>query len=186
MKRKKGLVIGAAAAALVAAAVLFSLWVAGLQTVRTTIDIRPCDAVSLQEHMAYYQNIKSGSAAASSDALFQTQDPFPSDDPADYRDVYISADVKNRSCFKKSISDARLLVSADEQTGVIMTNGSPVTTWVNAFAREDGIYVAHIMYYCGDKTEEEIEQELRSLRFAWTSNALETVDLQDAQLQHSA
>lgn len=136
MKRKKAFAIGSAAVVLAAAAVLFGLWVAGIQTLGTTIDIRPCDAASLQEHMDYYRSVENGSVSVSSEQLFNNEDPFPSDDPADYRDVYIRADVKNYSCFKKSISEARLFISPAEQTGVIMTNGSPVTTWVDAFQRK--------------------------------------------------
>lgn len=186
MKRKKAFAIGSAAVVLAAAAVLFGLWVAGIQTLGTTIDIRPCDAASLQEHMDYYRSVENGSVSVSSEQLFNNEAPFLSDDPADYRDVYIRADVKNYSCFKKSISEARLFISPAEQTGVIMTNGSPVTTWVDAFSEENGVYVAHIMYYCGDKADDEVERELRSIRFEWMSNALGEADLQDARLQQFA
>lgn len=63
MKRKKAFAIGSAAVVLAAAAVLFGLWVAGIQTLGTTIDIRPCDAASLQEHMDYYRSVENGSVS---------------------------------------------------------------------------------------------------------------------------
>ena len=67
-----------------------------------------------------------------------------------------------------------------------MTNRSLVKTWVDGFSEESGVFVAHIMYYCGDKVDDEVERELRSIRFEWMSNALGEVDLQDARLQQFA
>ena len=158
------------------------LWLyLGYSINKIEVKVSPIDAVELHDRMEYYHNITESIISDDTEQIIRKENPYPSEDASKYREIYINADVHNYGFIDLTMYDAWVTSNLNEDSRIIMKNGSPVIQKIEAF-KTDSIYIAHLSFYSGDMNDSEIESYIRSVTFKLVSSKVsKTFDLNEAK-----
>jgi hypothetical protein len=160
LKMKKKLIIFICCFVCVAAVILgILLQPAKLESL--TIEFKSVSDVELEENKTYYDD-EIAAEPDSSKLLSYNENPFPSKDPKDYVEGYISVDMKNRGIFDAVISGAVMNFSLD-RSSIIFAYSKAFSEVVPAYGEENICVIYFFAYAPDDIAKQNLETYLKSL-----------------------
>lgn len=162
-RRTKLRVIAVAGIAILIAALLL-LSIFDLRITGTRVEMQSMDASGLADSMQYYRLAQKQPDSAA-EQIVRKDNPYPTQDPSCYRDVYVYVDIKNSGFLNRKIYDAVIDSEMDDDSRIILRDGCLVTQSVGAFKQSNGVYAAHMVLYTEDMTDDQISEYLKAIDF---------------------
>lgn len=158
MKRKK-IIIFMMIALILCAVSAGILWRMHPQVTASVITVMEMDQTGLEQGKDFYQQVTRQGSNASQQIIRKTN-PFPSESPADYEDVFVDFQVKNRFFFLLKEFDGMLQTSLDADSNIIYKDTSPFGESVGGFEKKE-LRVIHLFVYRNGLTQKDFEDYLR-------------------------
>lgn len=92
--------------------------------------------------------------------LVRTNSELPSDKDKDYKSIYVSLKIKNRSIFLLNNINA-MIAKNDKDSRILYTSGCVMTQQVKPLKTNDKVDIMVVEMYTGDMTDEEILDYIR-------------------------
>ena len=92
--------------------------------------------------------------------LVRTNSELPSNKDKDYKSIYVSLKIKNRSIFLLNDINA-IVMKKNKDSRILYTSGCFITQQVKPFKTNDKVDIMDIEMYTGDMTDEEILDYIR-------------------------
>lgn len=114
-------------------------------------------ALTLEKELYYSMTERN----SNTEQMIRRENPFPSDNPEDYKSVFIDLRVKNLSFLKQNEFDGMLLTNLTPDSRFIYKDANPFGVTLR-FMKEQEVTPMHLLFYKGEMETKELEAYIQA------------------------